>query len=101
MGIAHSEAASRLCLQAWRKPLLLVPYLELREAGGISRLQNKSCLKELGNDVARATGEAMYRFVRDNLSRRLTINQSYMPYEFVAFKDSTIVRPQNIYAQSD
>ena len=47
-----------------------------------------------------ANVEAMYQFVRDNLSRRLTIDQSYMPYEFaiVAFKDSSIVRPQNIYA---
>ena len=47
--------------------------------------------------------EGMYQFVRDSLSRRLTINQSYMPYEFaiVAFKDSSIVRPQNIYPQSD
>lgn len=43
--------------------------------------------------------EDMYRFVRDRLSPRLHLDQSYMPYEFtiVAFRDSTIVRPDNIY----
>lgn len=43
--------------------------------------------------------EAMYRFVRDSLSPRLRVDQSYMPYEFtiVAYRDSAIVRPDNIY----
>jgi len=41
----------------------------------------------------------MCRFFCDQLSPRLVLNQSYMPYEFtlVAFKDHTIVRPDNIY----
>ncbi len=43
--------------------------------------------------------EMMYRFVRDRLSPRLQVDQSYMPYEFtiVAFRDCAIVRPDNIY----
>jgi cyclopropane fatty-acyl-phospholipid synthase-like methyltransferase len=43
--------------------------------------------------------EQMYRFVRDKLTPRLIVDQSYMPYEFtiVAFRDHTIVRPDNIY----
>ncbi len=47
--------------------------------------------------------EKMYSFIRDNLSPRLIIDQSYMPYEFaiIALKDSTIVRPQNIYPDLD
>jgi SAM-dependent methyltransferase len=47
--------------------------------------------------------EAMYSFFGEKLSRRLRVDQSYMPYEFaiVAFKDNSIVRPQNIYAQLD
>jgi len=43
--------------------------------------------------------ESMYRFMCDRLSPRLRIDQSYMPYEFtmVAFRNSGIVRPDNIY----
>lgn len=43
--------------------------------------------------------EDMYRFLRDNLSARLLIDQSYMPYEFtcVVFRDDEIVRPDNIF----
>ena len=43
--------------------------------------------------------EDMYRFMSRNLSRRLTIDQSYMPYEFscVVLKNDSIVRPENIY----
>lgn len=43
--------------------------------------------------------EQMYRHVRDQLSPRLTLDQSELPYEFtiVAYKNSTIVRPDNIY----
>ena len=42
---------------------------------------------------------AMYQFFRERLSPRLILDQSDLPYEFtmVAFKDSTIVRPDNIY----
>lgn len=42
---------------------------------------------------------SMYNFIEENLSRRLTINQSYMPYEFtcVVFKDDYIMRPDNTY----
>jgi cyclopropane fatty-acyl-phospholipid synthase-like methyltransferase len=41
----------------------------------------------------------MYQFFREQLSPRLTLNQSYMPYEFtlVVFKDQMILRPDNIY----
>ena len=47
--------------------------------------------------------EAMYTFVREKLSRRLRVDQSYMPYEFaiVAFKDNSIARPQNTYTKLD
>lgn len=43
--------------------------------------------------------ESMYRFICEDLSPRLRIDQSYMPYEFtiVAFQDRGIVRPDNIY----
>jgi SAM-dependent methyltransferase len=43
--------------------------------------------------------EAMYQFVRDHLSPRLVLDQSYMPYEFniVAFRNRNIVRPENVY----
>ena len=43
--------------------------------------------------------ESMYCFMCDRLSPRLSIDQSYMPYEFtmVAFRNSGIVRPDNIY----
>jgi SAM-dependent methyltransferase len=43
--------------------------------------------------------EAMYKFVRDRLSPRLLLDQSYMPYEFslVAFRNHSIARPENIY----
>lgn len=40
-----------------------------------------------------------YRFVERELSRRLTLNQSYMPYEFamVVYRDAVMKRPDNIY----
>lgn len=43
--------------------------------------------------------ESMMDFIRRNLSPRLKVDESYMPYEFtlVALKDSEIVRPDNIY----
>ncbi|VVN26814.1 class I SAM-dependent methyltransferase [Pseudomonas fluorescens] len=43
--------------------------------------------------------EGMFRFLSGNLSSRLLIDHSYMPYEFtcVVFKDDGIVRPDNIY----
>lgn len=43
--------------------------------------------------------EAMYRFVRDKLSPRLQVDQSYMPYEFtiVVFRQSAVDRPDNIF----
>jgi hypothetical protein len=46
--------------------------------------------------------EAMMDFVRRNLSPRLRVDESYMPYEFtlVALKGSEIVRPDNIYRPS-
>jgi hypothetical protein len=46
--------------------------------------------------------EVMMDFMRRQLSPRLRVDESYMPYEFtlVAFKDSGIVRPDNIYRSS-
>jgi hypothetical protein len=46
--------------------------------------------------------ESMMDFMRRNLSPRLRVDESYMPYEFtlVALKDSEIVRPDNIYRPS-
>jgi SAM-dependent methyltransferase len=40
-----------------------------------------------------------YRFVRRELSKRVTLDQSYMPYEFalLVYKNDTIQRPQNVY----
>ncbi len=45
--------------------------------------------------------EVLSDFMRRNLSPRLRIDESYMPYEFtiVALKDREIVRPDNIYRQ--
>jgi trans-aconitate methyltransferase len=41
----------------------------------------------------------IYRFVSENLSRRLILDQSYMPYEFTltVWKDQHIQRPANLY----
>lgn len=41
----------------------------------------------------------IYKFATQNLSKRVILNQSYMPYEFTIhiFKDDTIMRPDNIY----
>jgi trans-aconitate methyltransferase len=41
----------------------------------------------------------LYNFVFDKLSRRLVIDQSYMPYEFTltVWKDQYIQRPANLY----
>jgi hypothetical protein len=46
--------------------------------------------------------EAVMDFIRRNLSPRLRVDESYMPYEFtlVVLKDSEIVRPDNIYRPS-
>jgi hypothetical protein len=43
--------------------------------------------------------EDIARFTRRNLSPRLVVDESYMPYEFtlVVFKDAEIMRPNNIY----
>lgn len=41
----------------------------------------------------------IYQLFRQNLTRRLKLDLSYMPYEFclTAFKDQEIIRPDNIY----
>ena len=41
----------------------------------------------------------LYKFACENLSPRLALDQSYMPYEFTltVFRDREIVRPDNIY----
>lgn len=41
----------------------------------------------------------LYDFVFNKVTKRITIDQSYMPYEFTItlFKDQTILRPENIY----
>lgn len=46
--------------------------------------------------------EAMMEFMRRDLSPRLRVDESYMPYEFtlVVLKDREIVRPDNIYRPS-
>lgn len=43
--------------------------------------------------------EVMTNFIRRQLSPRLRVDESYMPYEFtlVALKNSEIIRPDNIY----
>ena len=45
--------------------------------------------------------EVIMDFMRRQLSPRLRVDESYMPYEFtlVVLKDSEIVRPDNIYKQ--
>lgn len=42
----------------------------------------------------------LYEFITKNLSKRVIIDQSYMPYEFTVtiFKNQTILRPENIYS---
>lgn len=46
--------------------------------------------------------DEMMNFARRHMSPRLRVDESYMPYEFtlVVFKDSEIVRPDNIYRSS-
>lgn len=46
--------------------------------------------------------EAMMDFMRRDLSPRLRVDESYMPYEFtlVVLKDREVVRPDNIYRPS-
>lgn len=41
----------------------------------------------------------LYEYCRLNLSKRIMLNQSYMPYEFnlIVWKDDTILRPDNMY----
>ena len=41
----------------------------------------------------------LYDFAKKNLTKRVVIDESYMPYEFTChfFKDQTILRPDNIY----
>jgi len=42
-------------------------------------------------------------FVRRSLSRRYTLDHSYMPYEFtvIAYKDEQILRPSNIFEHAE
>jgi len=42
-------------------------------------------------------------FVRQTMTKRLLLDQSYMPYEFtvVAFRDDAIVRPDNVYSPTN
>jgi hypothetical protein len=42
----------------------------------------------------------LYQFAVNNLSRRIVIDQSYMPYEYTItiWKDQSIIRPENIYS---
>jgi SAM-dependent methyltransferase len=41
----------------------------------------------------------IYQFVRNKLTRRLSINQSHLPFEFtvIAYKDDEILKPSNSY----
>jgi SAM-dependent methyltransferase len=45
----------------------------------------------------------VYDFFRNHLSKRILINQSYMPYEFTitVWKDDFIIKPDNIYNKYD
>jgi cyclopropane fatty-acyl-phospholipid synthase-like methyltransferase len=54
------------------------------------------------NQALHINASEMADFIRSNLSPRLFLDESYMPYEFtlVVFKDSEIVRPDNIYRPS-
>jgi trans-aconitate methyltransferase len=42
----------------------------------------------------------LYDFITKNLSKRVVIDQSYMPYEYTVtiFKNQNILRPENIYS---
>ena len=42
---------------------------------------------------------SLYQYLTSKLSKRILIDQSYMPYEFtvVIWKNNTIIRPENIY----
>lgn len=46
--------------------------------------------------------EVLYRFARERMSRRLLLDQSYLPFEFClsVWKNSKITRPQNIYGHA-
>jgi hypothetical protein len=41
----------------------------------------------------------IYNFSFNNLSRRINIDQSYMPYEYTIhiFNDSEIIKPDNVF----
>jgi len=41
----------------------------------------------------------LYDFAKNNLTKRVALDESYMPYEFTFhfFKDQNILRPDNIY----
>jgi len=54
------------------------------------------------NQALHVNVSEMADFIRNHLSTRLMVDESYMPYEFtvVVFKDNEIVRPDNIYRQS-
>ena len=43
--------------------------------------------------------ETIVDFMRQNMSPRLRVDESYMPYEFtlVVLKDCEIARPDNVY----
>ena len=44
-----------------------------------------------------------YEFVVSNLTRRLAIDCSYLPYEFCAvlYKDQNILKPINVYRSTE
>lgn len=44
--------------------------------------------------------ESVLSFMRQNMTRRLKLDQSYMPYEFtvIAFSDDSVVTPDNVYS---
>jgi hypothetical protein len=51
-------------------------------------------------DAYHVSPESVMSFVRHNLSRRLRLNQGYMPYEFtvIALSDDSVVTPDNVYS---
>ena len=51
-------------------------------------------------DAYHVSPESVTSFVRNNLSRRLRLDQGYMPYEFtvIALSDDSVVTPDNVYS---
>lgn len=53
----------------------------------------------IGENAYHQNPGELIEFVKDNLSRRFILDQSYMPYEYclTVFKDQDILRPDNVF----